>query len=331
MENKAPGINENVQKNATNNRPNIPPELFSERKPGRSSRKRFLTITALFAIASAIALTLPFNVSVKGMGLTSPAKIYSVSAETSGKLVEAYCVEGTQVIAGSAIARLTNPKLASTIEEKQKRREIALEQLGMLKSEKKARAEAAMRSKLYYEVGSISLREKRQTEDALVAAEREITIQEKEIEEIDASLNYLLAQKEKEMIKAPAAGVLLTPLRDRLEMSLSEGQEVFKLAGKEMAVEFFVPEEQIQFVSVGSKVNLRFVSDPLKTYHGRILRLDSKVQTQQEKLWVTKTGVWVTIGINEAAELMPGKKVHVQIESEFRRSLAENLAARFLL
>ena len=200
----------------------------------------------------------------------------------------------------------------------------------MLKAEKKARAETAIRSKLYYEVGSISLREKRQTEDLLIAIERDISIQGKEVEEIDATLKYMLAQKEKEMINAPADGVILTPLRDRLEMILSEGQEIFKLAGKEMAVEFFVPEEQMRLISVGSKVNLRFVSEPLKTYHGSVLRIDSKVQTQQEKVWITKSGVWVTRGLQEIAELSPGKKVHVQILSEQSRSLIENLVTRLL-
>lgn len=287
-------------------------------------------LTALFAIASAILLLVPYKASIKGMGETVPAKTYSVCAETPGKLSEVYCIEGTEVIAGSAIARLSNAKLESTIEETQKRREIALAKLDVLKAEKKARGEAAIRSKLYYEVGSISLREKRQTEDLLIAIDREISIQEKGVEEIDATLKYMLVQKEKEMIKAPADGVILTPLKDRLEMVLSEGQEVFRLAGKEMAVEFFVPEEQVRLVSVGSKVNLRFVANPLKIYHGNVLRMDSKVQTRQEKVWVAKSGVWVTIGLNEVAELVPGKKVYVQIESKFRYSFIANIIMHFI-
>ena len=330
MENKEQGMNSKDHKNSGHNASDIPPELFSERRPVRSSKKKFFIATALFALVSALILLLPHKVSVKGMGQAVPAKIYSVGAETAGKIAEVYCIEGTQVIAGSPIIKLSNEKLASTIEETQKRREAALGRLGVLNAEKSTRSGGVERSKLYYEVGSISLREKRQTEDLLLAIEREIVIQNKEVEEIDASLNYLLAQKEKEIIKAPADGVILTPLKDHLEMVLSEGQEVFKLAGKEMAVEVFVPEEQMRFVCVGSQANLRFVSNPLKTYHGSVLRLDSKVETQQEKVWITKSGVWVTIGISDAIEMTPGKKAYVQIFSEYRHSLIANLAARFL-
>ncbi len=330
MEHKTAEMNESDRRNPGNGKPSVPPDLFSQKRPGHISRKRFLFLTALFAIVSAAILLYPFQVSVKGVGQTVPAKIYSVCAEPGGKIVEIYCVEGTQVIAGSPIVRLSNAKLASAIEETQKRREIAVGKLGMLRAEKRARAEAAIRSKLYYEVGSISLREKRQTEDLLVAIDREISIQNKEVEEIDANLNYMLAQKEKEMVNAPAAGVILTPLKDRLEMVLSEGQEVFKLAGKEMAVAFFVPEEQVRYVSVGSKVNLRFVSDPLKTSRGRVLRIDSKVDTQQEKVWITKSGVWVTIALDGTAQMVSGKKALVQILSNHKCSLISALAARFL-
>ncbi len=324
-------MTETESKNSGFAKSNTPPDLFSAGKPRRVSKKRFLVLTVLFAVVSSVILLFPTRVTVKGMGQTVPAKIYSVGAEMSGKIVEVYCLEGTQVIAGSPIVRLRNEKLNSTVEETQKRREIAEGKLGILKAEKKTREEWAIRCGLYYEVGSISLREKRQAEDVVLAMERNIAIQTKEVEEIDTTLRYLQNLQQNEFIKAPAAGVLLTPLKDRLEMILSEGQEVFRLAGKEMAVEFFVPEEQLRFISVGSEVNLRFVSDPLKTYHGNVLRLDSKVETQQEKVWIKKSGVWVTIGLTDSVELKPGNKVHVQILSESRESLIKNLAARFLL
>ncbi len=324
-------MTETERKNSGSDRPNTPPDLFLAGRPRHSSKKRFIVLTALFAIVSSGILLFPTRITVKGMGQSVPAKIYSVGAEMSGKIVEVYCLEGTQVIAGSPIVRLRNEKLASTIEETQKRREIAEGKLGILKAEKKTRDEWATRCGLYYEVGSISLREKRQAEDAALAIERNIAIQAKEVEEIDTTLNYLQKLQQKEFVKAPAAGVILSPLKDRLEMVLSEGQEVFRLAGKEMAVEFFIPEEKVRFVSVGSKVNVRFVSEPLKTYHGSIVRLDSKVETQQEKVWITKSGVWATIGLDDASTLTPGKNAHVQILCEHKRSLIEKMATRFIL
>ena len=323
-------MTETESKNTGFAKSNTPPDLFSAGKPRRTSKKRFIVMTILFAIVSSVMLLFPTRITVNGIGQIVPAKIYSVGAEISGKIVEVYCIEGTQVIAGSPIVKLHNEKLSATIEETQKRREIAEGKRGILKAEKETREEWATRCALYYEVGSISLREKRQAEDAAVAIERNIAIQTKEVEEIDTTLRYLQNLQQKEFVNAPAAGVILTPLKDRLEMVLSEGQEVFKLAGKEMAVAFFVPEDQLRFVSVGSKVNIRFVSDPLKTYHGSVLRMDSKVETQQEKVWITKSGVWATISLTETVDLTPGKKVNVQILSNDRRALIQMFADRIM-
>ncbi len=325
MENQMKELSSNQEKRSNTGRPSVPPNLFAEEKAKPVSKKKFVLMTGLFMFVSLFILFYPHQINVKTEGKTVPSTIYSVDTAIAGKVIEVNASEGSEVQSGTLILKLANEKLSMEIGEALKEKEINNARIEKLVEEKKAQEKEVRKSKVYYEVGGISRAEENEAEQKLFFILKDIAITYKEKDKIEAKLQYLQSLKKKEEIRAPIDGVILTPLKDQLGKFLPEGQEAFRLGGRELVIECSVSEEQAQLAVVGSTATLLFSAMPLKTYSGSVMKIDSKVEEETEKVWIKKNVVRVTIGISETVVLTPGMKVQVLIDTQKKECLVQGL------
>lgn len=289
MENQIKESFASQEKRTSFGRPGVPPNLFADKPANPVSRKKFIVMTGLFVLISVTILLYPRQVKVCGTGKTVPAAIHTVSAAIAGKIIEVNVSEGEEVKAGSLLLKLANEKLEMEIEDALKEKEINAVKIDKLVEEKRIQENEVRKSKVFYEVGGIPRAEEIAAENKLVVIIRNTAIACREKDKIETKLQYLQSLKKKEEITAPIDGIILTPLKDRIGKHLVEGEEALKIGGKEIVIEASIPEENARDLFVGSKAVLRFSSVPLKGYHGNVIKVDSKVEEEVEKVWLKKT------------------------------------------
>lgn len=312
-------------------RPSVPPNLFTDQKGKRMSRTKRLALTAIFAIVSMGILFFPQQVTVKVMGKTVPAIIYSVDAPFAGRVVKVLEAEGSLVHADDVIAVLQSDSLNNQITQQTKEVEILNAQMERAKLEFQSQEIRRQRYRLYLEVGTVAETDLKSVENDLAKAQAEVSLLTHQLEKGESALAHLQTLKEMKTIKAPADGVILSPLRDKIGMVLSTGEEILQLASNEMVLEFLVPEDQAHRVVAGTAVKVRFMSEPFKTYSASVTKLDEKVDEQIERMWLVKNVIRVTAQLDEPLALSPGMKVQAVFHSQSKTNLARKIAAHFFL
>lgn len=312
-------------------RPSVPPNLFTDKKTKPMSLRKRLAMTGLFSVLSFVILFYPQGVTVKVDGKTVPAVIYSVDAPVAGRVAKVLQTEGSSVEKGAVVATLQSDELQNQITQQVKEVEILKSQLQKAALELQNQETRVKIRRLYLEVGTISQSELTQTENDLAKAQAEVTLLTRQLEKGQASLEHLQALEGMLAIKAPAAGVILTGLKSKLGMYLSQGNEVFQLASHDTALEFLVPEDQAQHIAPGTTLKVRFLSDSFKTYAASVTKLDEKVDEQIERMWLVKNVVRVTARLDEPLKLSPGMKVQAAFHSQSKTNLARKIAAHLFL
>lgn len=311
-------------------RPSVPPNLFTEKEVKKMSRRKVWTLNGLFVGASFLVLFFPMSVTIKASGKTVPAVVYAVDAPFESKIEEIYSSEGMAVKAGDAILKIKSEKLSSELEQFEKEQEIVSTKILGAEAELKAQTAKAEKSRLYYEVGSIALSEKNEAEEKLTLAQQHLAILLKEKEKVSSKIDYLKNLQAKNLITAPADGFILSGLKDKLGKMLPEGAELIKLASKDLSVEILVTEDQAAHVWPGAGARIRFYSSPLKTYKARVLKMDSKVEEEVERIWLKKNVVRITLEIQGDVSLTPGMKAYAVIHSGKKRNLLQKIVTRIL-
>ncbi len=311
-------------------RPSVPPNLFTEKEIKKMSRLKHWTLNSIFIAVSLLVLFFPMSVTVKASGKTVPAVIYAVDAPFEGRVEEIYSSEGMAVKAGDAILKIKSEKLLSEMEQIEKELEIIATKILSSETELKTQAAKTEKSRLYYEVGSISLSEKNETEENLTVAQQQHAILLKEKEKISAKIAYFKNLQSKQIVIAPADGFILSGLKDKLGKMLSEGEELIKLASKDLNIEILVTEDQAAHVWPGANAKIRFYSNPLMTYKARVLKMDSKVEEEVERIWLKKNVVKITLEVQRDVPLTPGMKAYAAISSGKRLSLLQKIVTRIL-
>lgn len=311
-------------------RPSVPPNLFTEKEIKKMSRRKYWALNSIFIAVSLLVLFFPTSVTIKASGKTVPAVIYAVDAPFESKIEEIYSSEGMAVKAGDAILKIKSEKLSSELEQLEMELEIVATKILGSEAELKTQATKTEKARLYYEVGSISLSEKNETEENLTVAQQHHAISLKEKEKISAKIAYFKNLQSKQIITAPADGFILSGLKDKLGKMLSEGEELIKLASKDLSIEVLVTEDQAAYVWPGANARIRFYSNPLKTYKARVLKMDSKVEEEVERIWLKKNVVRITLEVQSDVPLTPGMKAYAVISSGKSLSLLQKIVTRIL-
>ena len=287
----------------------------------KGSKKKFIVMTALFLLVSLVILLYPRDVMVNGTGKTVSAANYSVAAGVSGKVVEIGAAEGAEVQAGGMVVKLYNDKLTREIKDLEKSLEIVEVCISALVEKDRQQHMKLRKSKNDLPPGAATSPAVEEAEKELEIIRQDTAVACKEKERVTAKLRYLQSFKDKERIIAPIDGVILSPVKGLAGRYLAEGEEAFRIGGKSLIVECFIPESKVQNVSVGSSVILKPYDRSGRQNHGIIISMDTK----SEGVEVMPNAARVTIGITDAIVLTRGMKYQVRIYTGQRTSLVKEI------
>jgi putative peptide zinc metalloprotease protein len=275
----------------------------------RTRNRRLLILAAILATLAALAV-IPYPLYVTEECVLRPGKRADARAGTSGIIAEVLVDEGDEVQAGQPLARLDDRDVEFGL--RQARAEVDRLKAELLKLERgnrpeeiaKTRAMVAARAReaafakkqaarqrkmARAGVVSRSVRDEavrdRQVQGAMLAEARadlrllksgsrseDVAIAQAQLRAAEAQVDYLEAQSQLLVIKAPIAGRVLTPrFRERVHEKVNPGDVVCELGDlRKVAGEVLVPERHGDVITLGQPVEVKIYGFPLRPYHGKV-------------------------------------------------------------
>ncbi len=237
------------------------------------------------AAALAILLLVPWRVRVEGPARVLPVRESTVAAQVEGVVEAVLKREGDAVAAGEPLARLRDGPYRAALEEA--RAALALAQSDVARYRTSGNA-AAM-----YQAAAAG-------------------------DEARARIALASERLEKTWLRAPAAGVVVTPRLDEKAGRLLEAGAPFCVVAdtSSVVVEVAVPEGDAPLVAVGEPLALKVNSHPGRTFRGRVEGLGAAVhQEGEERFVLARTRVE-----NPGGLLLPGMLGKAKVTAD-RRSL----------
>jgi len=232
-------------------------------KPFDERRRKLLNIPvrrrqawALASLAAVLVLVLaPFPLRVEGPARVLPARRATVSAGVDGVVKEVLRREGDRVAAGDVVATLKDEGYQAGLAEALSALAIAQSQVAMHTQEGNA---AAM-----FEAQS-----RRDEERAKVTLARE--------------------QLEKTLLRAPTAGILVTPhIEQRVGQAIARGSEFAVVADAGgITAEIAVPESDASLVKTGQAIALKMNPFPTRVFRGQVRRVGAELRQEGEESFV---------------------------------------------
>ena len=205
-----------------------------------------------------LLVLVPWKMRIGANATVVPAERRVVSAETSGILKRVHVREGQKVDAGATLADLEDRddrvKLAAALSNL----ELARRQLAEADSQRDlgAASQARLRAEMY-----------------------------------DAEAQFFREQVEKAQVRAPIAGVVITPkIEEAAGKMLSIGEAFCELVNQErMAVEMLVPETDLDLVKPGTAVTVKLNAFPTLTLEGSVAQMGAQtVQAENQQFFVVR-------------------------------------------
>jgi len=293
----------------------------------KGSKKKFVVLSGLFALVSLVILLYPREVTVNGVGKTVSAVNYTVAAGVSGKVVGICAAEGMEVQMGNMVVKLYNDKLTREIKDLELSLGIIESCIGTLVEKDRQQHKKLRKSKNSLPPGAVTSPAVKEDEKELEIIRQDTAIACKEKERVTAKLRYLQSFKDKEKIIAPIDGVILSPVKGLAGRYLTEGEEAFKIGGKSLVIECFIPESLAKHVSIGSPVILKPYDRSGRNNHGIVIGMDAK----PDDAAVRNNASRVTIGITDAIVLTRGMKYQVRIYMQQKTSLVKDIVRHLSL
>ncbi len=232
-------------------------------KPLDERRRKLLNIpvrrrqawAVAFLVAVLVLVLAPFPLRVEGPARVLPARRAAVSAGVDGVVKEVLRREGDRVAAGDVVATLKDEGYQAGLAEALSALAIAQSQVAMHTQEGNA---AAM-----FEAQS-----RRDEERAKVALARE--------------------QLEKTLLRAPTAGVLVTPhIEQRVGQAIARGSEFAVVADAGgITAEVAVPESDASLVKTGQAIALKMNPFPTRVFRGQVRRVGAELRQEGEESFV---------------------------------------------
>jgi RND family efflux transporter MFP subunit len=212
-----------------------------------------------WALGSAVALVLlavlPWNVRVSGPSRVVPGRRIPVTASVEGIVESVAHREGDRLAAGAVVATLRDDAYRAALAETRAAEQIAEADVARYRSEGNAAATFQ----------AVARRDEMRARAALAEEKLERT-----------------------RLRAPEAGVILTPrLDERIGQLLPAGAEFAVLAETSaVLVEVAVPERDASRLAAGQKVDVKVNSYPYRTFSGTVAHLGAAVREEGEERFV---------------------------------------------
>ena len=231
--------------------------------------KRVSSAAAALALAAVVALV-PLRLRVAGTATVVPLRRLAVSAEVDGTVERVAHREGDRVAEGEVIAVLHDMETRMALAQARANLDIARRERSRLDADLEF-ARAQMEGV------------------KLAQLDEEVALLEKKAARI--------------RLKAPAAGVILTPrIEEKVGTMMRRGEvfcELAEVSGP--AVEILLPEEEIGGIRPGAPVWLKVQTFPARTFHGNVYRVGARaLETPQGRFFTVRARV------EDGAVLRPG-------------------------
>jgi RND family efflux transporter MFP subunit len=217
--------------------------------------RRALTWVGGAVLALAVLALVPWRIRVAGPARVFPVRRVAVTSSVDGFISAVHRREGDAVAAGDLLATLRDERYLSELAEATSAKEIAESELNRFRAEGDA---AAMYQAL---------------------AKRDA---------LDAKIRLAQSRMARTEIRAPVAGIVVTPrLDEKTGQFLASSAEFCVLADiSEVTVEVAVPESEAAQLRVGEPLWAKMNPYPGRTFHGTVQHVAAAVHEEGEERFV---------------------------------------------
>ena len=234
------------------------PVINSKRRLEGLTASRWLEIAWKGGVLALLLVLIPWKYRIQTNAGVVPAERRMVSAEVSGIVQRVSVREGQRVAAGEELAALDDSDDRIRLE--RAATDLALAHRQLAEAEEKRDWAAASQARLGMDLHQ-------------------------------AEVNLYQEKVEKARLRAPIAGVVVTPrVEEKAGKLLTPGDGLCELVDQDqLAVEMNVPESEIALVRPGAPVALKLNSFPTLTIHGQVVRVSPRTVTaESEQFFVTR-------------------------------------------
>lgn len=271
--------------------------------------------------------------SITASGTINPLSTVSVGSQASGRIAEIYVDYNSVVKKGQLLALIDQENAKATVQQREAALEIAKAQVNVEENNIKYYKKALNRiSKLNAS--------KYSTEKDLEAVERDydnavaqLTLEQAQVKQAQASLNSAQTELSYTEIKAPVDGIVISKAVEvgQTVAASFETPELFSVAEDltKMQIEASVVEADIAKVKEGQKVRFTVDSYADDYFYGTVTQVRNEATTTSNVVTYT-----VVIGIdNTDMKLKPGMTANVEIITAEEKNvmLVPNQALRFYI
>lgn len=242
-------------------------------------------------------------IQVVGSATFDPTRVASVGTRATGIVTKVHHVEGDSVQAGDLLAEIESPQLAD-----------AQADLRVAAAEKRAAELDAKRERDLFERSLTTAREYEQAQAALARQSALLDAARQRVEALGGAKGKLGISR----LRAPTSGLIA-------ERNVAPGQSVgpsvvaFRVGDLDrLWIELRVFERHLEYTRVGDAVGITRLSDPDRTFEGKVDLVGSVVDPK------TRTADVRVVVDNQDRILRPGQAVraHIHASGPARRGLA---------
>jgi multidrug efflux pump subunit AcrA (membrane-fusion protein) len=309
---------------------NVPPNLFEDERISKGSKQKWGAFFVGFAVIAALVVWFPYSTTIQVTGKTVPQQIWSVDAPFAGMIVESVAQKGNVIQAGERLLVLESESLSSQLRTLTQETDILATRIKMLEGNIREAKEISERKRIYYEVGTIALNDRKSAVSQLNELEGNLKILSQEREKAEAKRKDVETLSDKGVLNSPVDGIVYSEIKNQQGERVSEGEELLEIASPGCNFEIAVSEEEARLMEIGAKADIRLASAPFKVYQGRVVRKEAKVEEEIDRVWYKTHKVHVLIEPLEGIPLVPGMQADVKIPAQQKTSLLRRLVIRTL-
>jgi membrane fusion protein YbhG len=241
----------------------------------------------------------------------------AIAAEIPGRVLEISVNEGDQAEKDQVVVRIDSSSLEAQLKQAKAAKTAASGQYSAVNAGVKNLQTNVVRSENLHTAGSISEQQLDSvtTQKDVLKAQR--TAAWGQIQQADATAEYVQIQIDKAEVKAPISGTVLEKNIEVGEMAMP-GSPVLKLADlKNPWVRIYIPETELGKVKLGDKASVFSDSYPGKAYPGKVVFIAGEAEFTPKNIQTREERVRLVYAVKVALENPDGElKIGMPVDAE---------------
>lgn len=237
------------------------------------------------ALLAGYYLLFPASFSFPLDGKLIASEMRTIDAKVMGEIVELAKSNGDYVDAGEIIGRIESPYLRREKSRLEAETEVLVTELdGIQKPLEVEQKKLAVYKRLYEEGDLARLKFEEQEMKTEELASR-YAVKEAEVQERKVRLANLEKQLEGEIIRSPIPGLITSPIQEKLNAHIKEGESICDIAFGGIRFEFRVKERAVRAIAIGQKVKIKLDAFPTDRIEGKVEDIRPIVIEDNPKPW----------------------------------------------